>query len=105
MIAATSHNIAFALLDPKNVSFQKTKPINLDGTCDDCNNILFVVEAVQKIVNENSENQDLQYDNEAAIEAIFWLHQVFDEGCTTKESQRICIFTDFWNCWILVKRY
>ena len=71
MIAVTSHNIAFVLLDPKNVSFQKTKPINLHGTCDDCNNILFVVEAVQKIVNENSENQDLQYDNEAAIEAIF----------------------------------
>ena len=65
-----SHNIAFALLDPKNVSFQKTKSINLDGTFD-CNNILFVVEAVQKIVNENSENQDLQYSTEAAIEAIF----------------------------------
>ena len=55
-----SHNIAFALSDPQNISFQKTNSINLDGTCDDCNNILFVMEAVQKIINENSENQDLQ---------------------------------------------
>ena len=31
----------------------------------------FVMEAVQKIVNENSENQDLQYNTEVAIKAIF----------------------------------
>ena len=67
---------------------QKTNSINLDGTCDGCNNILFVMEAVQKIVNENSENQDLQYNTEVAIKA-------FDEGCTTKGSQIICIFTYF----------
>ena len=47
------------LSDPQNASFQKTNSINLDGTFDDCNNILFVMEAVQKIVNENSENQEL----------------------------------------------
>ena len=29
------------------------------------------MEAVQKIVNENSENQDLQYNTEVAIKAIF----------------------------------
>ena len=66
-----SHNIAFGLSDPQNISFQKTNSNDLDRTCDDCNNILFVMEAVQKIVNENSENQELQYDIEVAIEAIF----------------------------------
>ena len=50
---------------------QKTNSIILDGTCDGCNNILFVMEAVQKIVNENSENQDLQYNTKVAIKAIF----------------------------------
>ena len=30
-----------------------------------------MMEAVQKIVNENSENQELQYNIEVAIEAIF----------------------------------
>ena len=29
------------------------------------------MEAVQKIINENSENQELQYDIEVAIEDIF----------------------------------
>ena len=63
-----SHNITFALSDSQNIS---KRQINLDSTCHDCNNILFVMEAIQKIVNGNFENQELQCNIEVAIEPIF----------------------------------
>ena len=65
-----THNIHFALSDPKNKKLQVPSKQVIDETCKDCVGLWEAIDAV-RVIGEASESLEAQYNIKTAIEDVY----------------------------------